>query len=230
MASNTAPYSKTTLFIDKLSQPSRAVLWFCLNQNIPDFEVKLVQIRNNEQKSPEFLRINPVGKVPAINDKGFCIGESTTIVRYLADKYGGSNWIPKDLQQRARVDALLDDHHNSLRQGASRIFWFEFMMPTLNMPVNPVIHKHFTGVLKGALKGLETIFSKEKYLAGELSFADMMVYSELRQLELTSFDLSPWPNVCAWMKLMTQVPHHDAVFDVLEKLKASAAKKKAAKL
>jgi hypothetical protein len=57
MAASDTPHTKTTLFIDKLSQPSRAVLWFCLNEQIPDFEVKYVQIRKSEQRSPEFLKM-----------------------------------------------------------------------------------------------------------------------------------------------------------------------------
>lgn len=57
MASHKLNSDKTTLFIDKLSQPSRAVLWYCLLEKIPDFEVKLVQLRKSEQKTPEFLEM-----------------------------------------------------------------------------------------------------------------------------------------------------------------------------
>lgn len=56
MASST-PTDKITLYIDKLSQPSRAVLWYCMNEEIPNFEVKLVQIRKLEQRSEEFLKM-----------------------------------------------------------------------------------------------------------------------------------------------------------------------------
>jgi len=57
MASHKLDSDKTTLFIDKLSQPSRAVLWYCLNEKIPNFEVKLIQLRNSEHKTPEFLEV-----------------------------------------------------------------------------------------------------------------------------------------------------------------------------
>lgn len=57
MASITSDVTKTTIFIDKLSQPSRAVLWYCLYEKIPEFEVKLIQLRKSEHKTPEFLKM-----------------------------------------------------------------------------------------------------------------------------------------------------------------------------
>lgn len=56
MAASTSS-DKVTLYIDKLSQPSRAVLWYCMNEEIPDFEVKLVQIRKLETRSEEFKKV-----------------------------------------------------------------------------------------------------------------------------------------------------------------------------
>jgi len=150
-------------------------------------------------------------------------------VRYLSDKYGSSKLIPKDLQKRAKVDAVLDDHHNNLRQGASRIFWFDFMNPALNIPTDANVRKHFLNVLKHSLKVINGTLVKQAFMAGdEMTFADMLVYSEIKQLELTDFDFSAYPAVVTWMQVMSKVPHHEEVFDVLEKLKAAAAKKRAA--
>jgi len=167
--------------------------------------------------------------VPAINDKGFCLGESCTIVRYLADKYGGSALMPKDVQKRAKVDAVLDDHHNNLRQGASRMFWFDFMNPALNIPTDANVRKWFLNVLKHSLKVVNGVLVKQSYMAGDnMTFADMLVYSEIKQLELIDFDFSPYSAIAAWMQVMAKVPHHAEVFDILEKLNVAAKKRKAA--
>ena len=57
---------------------------------------------------PEFLKINPFGVVPAIDDDGFLLRESHTICRYLATKHGRVDLYPIDLEQRAQVEAWMD--------------------------------------------------------------------------------------------------------------------------
>lgn len=49
--------TKMQLFIDKLSQPSRSVLWYCLNENVPDVEVKIISIGKMEHRSEEFRKM-----------------------------------------------------------------------------------------------------------------------------------------------------------------------------
>jgi glutathione S-transferase len=58
--------------------------------------------------SPEFLKLNPVGLVPVIDDEGFVLRESNTIVRYLAAKHNRTDLYPADLKTRATVEAWMD--------------------------------------------------------------------------------------------------------------------------
>lgn len=61
-------------------------------------------------------------KVPALNDDGFLVNESHTIMRYLVEKYAkGSQWYPSDLKQRAQVDMYLDWY--GLNSLAWRVFF-----------------------------------------------------------------------------------------------------------
>lgn len=50
-------HSKIILYVDMLSQPSRTVLWFCLNSNLPNFEVKIIEIMKGENKTEEFKKM-----------------------------------------------------------------------------------------------------------------------------------------------------------------------------
>ena len=54
-----------------------------------------VNISKTEQRSPQYLAINPLGKIPCIRDDGFILQESATILRYLATTRGTpSHWYP----------------------------------------------------------------------------------------------------------------------------------------
>jgi len=66
---------------------------------------------------PEFLKINPFGVVPAIDDDGFILRESHAISRYLATKHGRTDLYPTDPKQRAQVDAWMDWGQTDLYQG-----------------------------------------------------------------------------------------------------------------
>lgn len=58
--------------------------------------------------TPDFLALNPNGFVPVLDDNGFILWESHTLLRYIAGKYGQPPLYPADVQQRARVDQWLD--------------------------------------------------------------------------------------------------------------------------
>ena len=67
-------------------------------------------------KTPEYLRMNPTGLVPTIDDDGFTLWESHSIVRYLAAKHGAGTLWPTDVKARADVDRWMDWTHSFSRE------------------------------------------------------------------------------------------------------------------
>jgi glutathione S-transferase len=65
---------------------SNIVSWMLEELNVP-YEVKALSLERNEQKRPEYLAVNPMGKVPAIEHKGVVITEAAAICAYLADEF-----------------------------------------------------------------------------------------------------------------------------------------------
>lgn len=78
-----------------------------------EFEKIFVDLRKQEQKSPDFLRLNPYGKVPVLVDEDEVIYESTIINEYLEDEYPIPRLMPEDSGGRARVRLLEDYCDNS---------------------------------------------------------------------------------------------------------------------
>ncbi|TKT55846.1 glutathione S-transferase family protein [Rhizobium sp. LC145] len=68
-----------------------------------EFEFVPVNIMAGENRHPDFLRINPAGKLPVLVDGDFVLTESAAIVMYLAEKYGDKGLMPADLKERALV-------------------------------------------------------------------------------------------------------------------------------
>jgi glutathione S-transferase len=84
--------------------PTRSLraLWG-LKELDADFEFVPVNLSAGEHKRPEFLRLNPAGKIPVLVDGDLVIPESAAIVLYLADKYRDKGLLPESLTERAHV-------------------------------------------------------------------------------------------------------------------------------
>jgi len=68
-----------------------------------EYETALIDLRKQEQRTPEFLRLNPLGKVPVLIDDDFVICDSTIINEYLEDEYPSVRLLPEDSFGRAQV-------------------------------------------------------------------------------------------------------------------------------
>ncbi len=84
--------------------PTRSLraLWG-LKELDADFEFVPVNLLAGEHKHPDFLRLNPAGKLPVLVDEDVVVTESAAIVLYLAEKYREKGLLPADLKERAQV-------------------------------------------------------------------------------------------------------------------------------
>src|SRR5436305_3831032 len=73
-----------------------------------EYERVTLDLAKKEQKRPEFLKLNPYGKVPVINDNGQILFESCIINEYLDEKYPDPPLMPKDPYLRGRGRVLVD--------------------------------------------------------------------------------------------------------------------------
>jgi glutathione S-transferase len=84
--------------------PTRSLRVLCgLRELGVDFEFEVVNLIARENQRPEFLRLNPTGKLPVLVDGDLVLTESAAIVLYLAEKYPHGKLLPPDLKTRAEV-------------------------------------------------------------------------------------------------------------------------------
>ena len=89
------------------------VVWLCEELALPFERIDLGGAFGGTG-TPEYLALNPNGRIPTLDDDGFVLWESNAILRYLAGKYGSEAMWPHDARQRARCDRWLDWQQTTL--------------------------------------------------------------------------------------------------------------------
>ena len=140
------------------------------------FKAHRVDLAKGEQRTPEYLRLNPAGQIPVMVDqdgpggKALTIAQSGAIILYAAEKSG--KFLPKDLAQRALVLQWFMQGATDVSPTSGAIFQLEMVAPEKNEAITGHFKKrlvNFFGVVDAHLAGRE-------HLAGELSVADFMLY------------------------------------------------------
>jgi glutathione S-transferase len=110
--------------------PTRSLraLWGLKELDV-DFEYVSVNLAAGEHRHPDFLRLNPAGKVPVLVDGDLVLTESAAIVLYLAEKYRDKGLIPVDLKKRAEAYRWLMFAVTELEQPLWRITRHTFVYP-----------------------------------------------------------------------------------------------------
>mmetsp|Transcript_19588 Transcript_19588/g.35951 ORF Transcript_19588/g.35951 Transcript_19588/m.35951 type:complete len:216 (+) Transcript_19588:2654-3301(+) len=201
------------VYIDYLSQPSRAVVAFCILNQIPH-EVKIVKIMEGGTRSKEFTQLNPNRVVPCIRDGDFVLYESNAILTYLADKYcEGSHWYPKDIAERTKIDWMLHWHHWNLRYGCGTYLYRVLIKPRLSGRQLPETLRAELEMVQVRALTLLNQRAETGWLAGtsQMSIYDLAAYEELIQLKMLSFDYGQYPALQKWMDRMAAIPGLTAI-------------------
>ncbi|KAJ4823221.1 hypothetical protein Tsubulata_004481 [Turnera subulata] len=214
------------VYADRISPPSRAVLIFCMVNGI-EFEEVRVDVLKGGHVSPEYRAINPMGKVPAIEDGSVQLFESHSILIYLACSFPGvaDHWYPAHVSMRAQIQSVLDWMQTNLRLGSSGLFWSTILPHLTKGPLRTLKVAEPDKILLSSLFEIETFWFEGggRFLLGanQPSIADLVLVSELMQLEYRSRMLSPYKKVQQWMEDTREAaqPHFDEVHKYLSEIK-----------
>lgn len=172
------------LYADLLSQPCRAV-HILLNCTGTAHTLRTVALRKGEQRTPEFTKLNPLQKVPVLEDNGFILTESDAILKYLVGRCAlADHWYPLDPQRRARVDEYTAFHHTNTRPHAAKVFILQVLIPAqTRSPVDGPALDRAVSDLERTLDVIESMFLKRQaFLCGsDISIADLLCVCELMQ-------------------------------------------------
>jgi glutathione S-transferase len=219
--------SSFSLYHHPLCPFCKPIVYFA-NENKLSHEEVFIDLSKQETRTPEYLKLNPFGRVPAVreNDDGFVLVESCTIMRYLCNSRDvPDHWYPKDPKKRSQVDMFFDWFQVNIKP-MGKYFYSKTELP------NSIVTPGYDAIpeLEATLKDIETIFlGNRKFLAAdEISIADLMIIFLFVFLEVPGYDLSKFPKVKEWKErvLATNLKgeyqiYYDAQIKRIETFKAS---------
>jgi glutathione S-transferase len=192
------------LYYDPISTTARPVTLFLLDQGIP-VELEVVQLLAEQHHSPEYARINPNQIVPYLVDGDFGLGESSAILKYIAEKTGSPTY-PSGLKARARVNEAMDWFNTQLHRDLCLYFVYPQVLPPGHVPEVDLAYGR-----EGTRRWLDVL---DRHMLGDRAFvcgqnitlADYLGIGHVTVAELIGFDFSPWPNVARWIATMKARP------------------------
>jgi len=163
-------------------------------------------ILKGETRTPEFLEKNPNGRIPTLQlEDGSHLFESNAIIWYLAE---GTRLAPKDRRARAETLQWMFFEQYSHEPFIATVRFWKHFLPKLT----PLQEMELPGRMEkgyAALGVMEQRLAHHPYfVADQYGLADIALYGYTHVAAEGSFDLDPYPHVCAWLARVAAQPGH----------------------
>lgn len=178
-------------------------------KNLP-YEVVPIDLRKQEQKTPEYLKLNPYGKVPVLTDDGTVLYESCIINEYLDEKYPTPRLMPADPAARAKARILIDFGLTQMDAAYTKL---RMEMTKDEKERNPETVRAAKEDIKKRLQRLEQELGDKNYLVGDFSLADADLLPRFTRLE--GFGVLPDPSLPRLGKYLQRMKERSSVKAIL---------------
>ena len=190
-----------------LTSPNVQKIYIMLEETGLPYREKFVDVWKGEQYNPEFLKINPNNKIPAIVDhegpggKPYTVFESGAILMYLAEKSG--KFLPKDTARRYDVIQWLMIQLTGVGPMFGQLTHFKNFAPA----GNDYSLKRYQSEVKRLYRVLEKRLGAIAYLGGDdYSVADIATFPWTRNHDLQGVRWEDNPNLARWFKAIAERP------------------------
>ncbi len=167
-----------------------------------DYETHAIDITKDQQFDPDFLKISPNNRIPAIvdHDNGTHLFESGAILMYLAQKTG--KFWPAEGDAHWRVVEWLMWQMGGPGPMLGQIHHFV----KYNQGKAPYAEERFSKEGKRLYGVLDKRLGQHEYVAGDYSIADMAIWPWISRFEWQQIDLASYENVTRWYKAIAERP------------------------
>jgi len=167
------------------------------------YQVHAVSLSRGDQKQPDYLKINPNGRIPAIVDRDaddFAVFESGAILIYLAEKYG--RLLPADVKGRSQVIQWLMFQMGGIgpMQGQANVF-FRYAPEKI-----PYAIDRYQAETKRLYRVLDTQLQGRDFLCGDYSIADIANWTWVSLHDWAGVSIDDLPALQAWVERIRARP------------------------
>lgn len=167
------------------------------------YQVHAVSLSRGDQKQPDYLKINPNGRIPAIVDRDagdFAVFESGAILIYLAEKYG--HLLPADVKGRSQVIQWLMFQMGGIgpMQGQANVF-FRYAPEKI-----PYAIDRYQAETKRLYRVLDTQLQGREFLCGDYSIADIANWTWVSLHDWAGVSIDDLPALQAWVERIRARP------------------------
>ena len=181
------------------------------------YDMVPISFSKKEQKAPDYLAINPNGRIPTIVDRGnggFAVFESGAILWYLAEKYG--MFLSRDEKERSETLQWLMFQMGGIGPMMGQAMFFQRIAKPNGDDV-PYAIKRYVDESRRLLEVLDTRLKGREWLVGDaLSIADMATYPWARSYFWATVDISGLDNLSAWFARLDARPKTQAALQLPE--------------
>jgi glutathione S-transferase len=178
-------------------------------KNLP-YDIVPIDLRQQEQKTPEYLKLNPYGKVPVLTDDGTVLYESCIINEYLDEKYPTPRLMPTDPAARAKARILIDFGLTQMDAAYTKL---RMEMTKDEKERNPETISAAKEDVKKRLQRLEHELGDKDYLMGDFSLADADLLPRFTRLE--GFGVLPDASLTRLGKYLQRMKERPSVKAIL---------------
>ena len=169
-------------------------------------EIVEVDILKGESRTPEFLKINPNGRTPVLDDDGFKLAESNAILAYLAK---GTKYLPGERKKFGQVfQWMFFEQYSHEPFIATSRFWLQ------HKPDSPEKTALLASKRDGgwaALKIMEEHLAKHDFFVGDYSIADIALFAYTHVADEGGFPLDSFPKIRVWIERIKAQPGFIAI-------------------
>jgi len=183
-----------------LTSPNVQKIFIMLEECELPYNTKLVDVWKGDHFTPEFAKINPLQKIPAIVDndgpggKPYAVIESGAILMYLAEKTG--KFIPHDPVKRYDTIQWLMVQMANVGPMCGQLVHFSKFSP----PGNDYGNSRYRTTVNKLYELYDQRLAAQPYVTGsDYTIADIAAFPWLRNVGLLAIDLGKWPNVKKWI-------------------------------
>ncbi|MGH8326549.1 MAG: glutathione S-transferase family protein [Steroidobacteraceae bacterium] len=192
------PHPRITLYGTERSGHAHRVV---LLLRMLEIEYRFVSTPVEARRAADFLRLNPLGQIPVLEDGSIVICDSNAILVYLAKRYApGSQWLPEEPLAAARVQRWLSIAAGEIKYGPA----LARLIVQWSDPSDHGWALQNTGRL---FRFMDGHLAKRAYLAADhATLADLACYSYTAHASEGGISLEPYPALRSWLSRIEQLP------------------------